>query len=62
MVSRQLVDTKLTGHRQVTNRLMTGSEIALLDTIFTFYKTDESTHVRFCTCMLYKDWQRSPSG
>ena len=28
--------------RQVTNRLATGGEIALLDTILTFYKTDQA--------------------
>ena len=47
-VSQQLADTKLTGHREVTNRLATGGEIALLDTIFTFYKTDQGICVHFC--------------
>ena len=47
-VSQQLADTKLTGHREVTNRLATGGEIALLDTIFTFYKMDQGIYVHFC--------------
>ena len=37
-------DSWLTLNQQATNRLATGGEIALLDTIFTFY----SRHVHFC--------------
>ena len=46
-VGQQSADSWPTLNRQVTNRLVTGGEKALLDTIFPFYKTDQSRHMHF---------------